>query len=870
MRSIVQSAICVALLVVSFAHAVRADDSDTGPAPYAKFIVGAQSQSGLFTVWRKSGKVYLELTTAQLGKDFVQSASPANGLGGWAIVWGEDMFAQTRLIQFTRADNKIVITWPNTFFKAPPGSSRERSVAKSFSPSIVALAPIVAEDTAAGKIVFDASPFLGDVMNLTAVLKQNLNTTDPSQTYKLDPDRTYFGPTKAFPENVIIEADQTWSADANMTVDTVPDARSIQFQVKYNIAQPPDESDYMPRIFDSRVGYVASPYLKFGDDRKFDQNVNYIVRWNIQPSDPTKPISPAKHPMMFWLSNTIPEEYRPTIKSALLSWNKAFEKIGISDAVVVRDQPDDPNWDPDDIRYNIVRWVTEAYPSFGAEAQWVYDPRTGQLFHTGILIDAVEGYGPPNTWDYYITSTRSSANRGILTPESYSMGKFAETAFGRVALNLMGRMDSTSEQQFTLEAIYSTVLHESGHDMGFQHNFIAANAYTAKDLQSTRFTQANGVATSVMHYAPLNLWPKKDGQGEYWQTQLGPYDYYAIRWGYARVPGARSPEDEQPTLSRWAQAWSNPTYMFASDEDVSWANGHAVDPRVEWFNLTNDTLGWCTTQMGMTQSLMHVVDQRWPQPGHAYEQERNAFGWLLVHYLRCDDISLHFIAGEYLSRAHKGDPGSGLPLQPIPRKEEQQAFAMLNQYLFSESAWHYRPSLLNSLVYTEEAPLWGGEWAYNPPMRHDVPVAEMAGAVQAGAIQQLFQPVMLQRLDDLAMLSSPGQTMSLTDLFDWTQSGIYGDLRSKEYAPSEVRRNLQQWYARYLIGVWLKPDDGTPFDAQSLARLKLGQLQGDVRYALGRKGADELTRAHLEQLDAIVSRALDTRNVVPMVRPPSS
>ncbi len=157
MRRIGHLFVCAALLVVSFAQAVRADDTDAGPAPYAKFIVGAQSQAGLFTVWRKSGKVYIELSNTQLGKDFVQSASPANGLGGWALVWGEDMFAQTRLIQFTRADNKIVITWPNTFFKAPPGSPRERSVAKSFSPSVVALAPIVAEDTAAGKIVFDAS-----------------------------------------------------------------------------------------------------------------------------------------------------------------------------------------------------------------------------------------------------------------------------------------------------------------------------------------------------------------------------------------------------------------------------------------------------------------------------------------------------------------------------------------------------------------------------------------------------------------------------------------------------------------------------------------------------------------------------------------
>ena len=860
------------LLAISFLPAARADDADTTPAPYAKFTAGAQSQSGLFTLWRKNGKVYVELSSAQLGKDFVQSAAPANGLGGWAIVWGEAMFAQTRLVRFTRADNKIVITWPNTFFKAPEGSARARSVEQSFSPSVAAVAPIVAEDASSGKIIFDGAPFLTDVLGMTTVLKTALATTDPSQTYKLDTDRTYFGPTKAFPENVIIEADQTFEADTpNATVDTVPDPRSIQLRIVYNIAQPPDDKDYMPRLYDARVGFVASPYLKFGDDRKVDQNANYIIRWNMQPSDPTKAISPAKHPMVFWLSNTIPDEYRPTIRESLLTWNKAFEKIGISQAVQVRDQPDDPNWDPDDIRYNVVRWVTEAYPSFGAEAQWVYDPRTGQLFHTGILLDAVEGYGPPGSWQYFVTPARGMPRRGILAAQSYAMGKFAESSFGQVALTLMDRMDVQTQHQYTLDAIRSTVLHESGHDMGFQHNFIAANAYTAGDLQSMHFTQSEGVATSVMHYAPVNVWPKHEGQGTYWQTVLGPYDYYAIKWGYERIPGARSPQDEEPTLNRLAENWSKPSYMFASDEDVSWANGHAVDPRVEWFNLTNDTLAWCGTQLGLTQSLMHVVDQRWPQAGKPYEQERNAYGWLLVHYLRCDDMALHFIGGEYLSRAHKGDPGSTLPLQPVPRAQEQRAFGLLNQYLFSENAWHYRPSLLNSLVYTEEAPVWGGLWAYNPPPRHDIPIVQIAGDAQQGAVEQIFQPLMLQRLDDLAMRSSPGQTMSLADLFDWTQSGIYGDLRSKEYAPSEVRRNLQQWYARYLIGVWLRPDPGTPYDAQSLARLKLVQLQSDVRAALGRSGQAEMTRAHLESLNAVVSRALDTRNVVPMVvQTPSS
>jgi hypothetical protein len=852
--------------LASTGWALAQPDDAAAPEPYAKWTAEATSQPGLFTLWRKNDHVYVEITKAQLGQDFIQSAAPANGLGGWAIVWGEAMFSQTKLITFTRNGNKIVITWPNTFFKAPEGSARQRSIEQSFSPSVVATADIVAEDPVTGKIIFDAAPFLGDVLGMKAVLSQALGTT-PEHEYRLDSSRTVFGPSKAFPLNVIIDADQTWASDDPNVVDTTPDARTIQLRIVYNLAQPPNDTDYMPRIYDDRVGYVASPYLDFSNDTSLSRNLNYIIRWNLQPSDPAKPISPAKKPVVFWLSNTIPHEYRPAIRAALLQWNKAFEKIGISDAIQVQDQPSDPSWDPDDIRYNVVRWVTEAYPSFGAEAQWVYDPRTGELFHSGILMDAVEGYGPTNTWEYFITPARTASGRLRMPEFGYGADKIAEQTFGEVALNLMGRDQGPGDEwQYRLDAIISTVLHESGHDMGFQHNFIGSEAYTEPELQNKAFTSRAGVASSVMEYAPVNLWPKPQGQGSYWQTTLGPYDYYAIHWGYARIPGAKTPQDELPTLRRWAAAgWANPLTRFASDEDVSYFNAHAIDPRVSWFDLTNNSLAWCNTQFDMTHHLMRVVDQRWPRPGHPAEESYNAFGWLMVHDTRCADIAEHYIGGEYLSRSHRGDPRATPPLVPVPRSDERSAFTLLDKFVFSDDAWRFSPALLNSMTYQEQAPVWGGSWAYNPPIRHDMPISQFALAEQVVLLETMFQPTMLQRLDDLAMKSKPGQTMSLSDLFDWTQQSVYGDLRAKQYAPTEIHRNLQQWYTRYLINLWLRPEPATPYDAQSLARVKLLQAQADVRYALRSSKLDELNRAHLENLDVMISRALDTRNVVPLM-----
>ena len=129
-----------------------------------------------------------------------------------------------------------------------------------------------------------------------------------------------------------------------------------------------------------------------------------------------------------------------------------------------------------------------------------------------------------------------------------------------------------------IEFLKSIILHESGHDWGLQHNFIGSQAYTAKQLQDKSFTSRNGTTASVMEYSPINLWPKGYKQGDFWQTALGPYDYYAIHYGYGQI-AATTPEAELPTLRNWASAWSNPLYRFSSDEDVSFGDAHAVDPR---------------------------------------------------------------------------------------------------------------------------------------------------------------------------------------------------------------------------------------------------------------------------------------------------
>ncbi len=845
-----------AMFVLALGTAARADDA---PVSYAKLTEGLTPQHGLFTVWRKDGKVMLELAPSQLNHDFILSVVPGNGLGGYFMLAGVGDYYSPSIVRFVKQDDKVSILYPNTYFVAAAGSPDANAIEDQTAKSVVGVSKVLATDDKSGDVVIDAAPLLGDVMNLGAALKNALGNPDPGKLYHLDSDRSYFGPTKSFPDNTLVDVKQTWTSDDATIVDNVIDPRAIEFRIDYNFIEPPNDKDYMPRYADDRVGYFSTAQLDFGTDRSTDRNRRYIFRWNMQKTDPNAAMSPAKHPMVFYMSNTIPYRYRDAIRRACLEWNKAFLPLGITDAVQVKDQPNDPNWDADDVRYSVLRWLTDSNSGGFLEAQFFWDPRTGQEFRTGVVFDAdyvqFGNYEKPYLVDP--TTAKSFSARERMA----EIEKHNQAAYAAIAMQVLGDWPAGDiPQQYINDFLTDGTLHEVGHDMGFQHNFIASQAYTAAQLRNAAFTAKNGVATTVMAYNPVNLWPRGQSSGTLFMDTIGPYDYWLIHWGYAPIKGARTPEDELPTLRAWASQESNPLYRFASDEDVSWGDGHAIDPRVNQFQLSNDTLGWAKSQMSIARSVLAKLDGRFPRAGHPFEDERGAFEFAWRDYSRYAVMTEHFLGGEYISRAHAGDPGAPKPLVPVSRAEEIAAWKLLDENVFSDSAFRFSPAMLNRLTYQEFSPLNGGMWAYAPPDRHDEPIVEAIGNLQGRVLGLAFQPLVLQRIDDLAFRTAPGSTMSIADLFNWAQDSVYGGLRAGNLkAVPLVTRNLQARYTQQLITMTLSPAKGTPSDAQALARAKLVSLSGTLRQALGSNSLDDVSRAHLALLQSKVGLALEGR-----------
>lgn len=861
-----------------------ADGDEAGPqAPmtYEKFVKGADVSDGLFTIVRKDGKVYLVIAKEQLDREFYEHATTANGLGGFGVLSGDDFEQPARIVEFERINDKhVAIVLPQYRFDAAPGSALDAAIKASTAESVQTVAAIVAEDKATGRIVIDTSFLLHDNLDLANALSDVVKNPDnPQGAYHEDPERTYFGPSKTFPENVIIEAEQTYASEKPDTINTVTDPHSILMRVKYNFALVRSTPGYVPRLADDRVGYWQDPHLDFTRDDRYDNVARYIMRWNLQASDPTKP-SPAKKPLVYTLTNTIPPEYRPAIREAILEWNKPFARIGILNAIQVQDQPSDPNWDPDDIRYNTIRWLTEANDGGFAEAQIEWDPRTGEIFRSGVLIDAdlmrygkfrySDVVGPatggraagdrsqsvPEPWDPAFLATlapRRTAAMGFLHRDA---GAKSQAAFGALALQSYGDFIPDS---YSHDFLKSIVLHEVGHDFGLAHNFIGHDAYTADQLKSKAFTDVSGVASSAMEYAPVNLWPRHTSHGDLFQLVPGPYDYHVIHWGYAPVPGATTAESEVPTLDRWAESATDPKFAFASDEDVEF-DGHAVDPRIEQFMLTKDDITWCRSQLGIDSGLIASLDKRFPRAQEPWDQERAALGLLVRSYGRCTQAMTHYVAGENLWRARRGDPNAPQPLTPVARDRERRAFATLDTYLFRDSAWNISPQTLRRTTYSEYEDFVG--FGYSETPRHDLSLSQLVAYTQNGALAYMFAPLVLERLADLPAKIERGEsTMTLADLFTWSQQSIFGDLESGAPGRSAIHRNLQRTYARLLEHIAITPQPGTPYDARALARHELTVLLADLGRSEGRANLDLQTRAHLEDLNAEVRRALATHDV---------
>ena len=289
-----------------------------------------------------------------------------------------------------------------------------------------------------------------------------------------------------------------------------------------------------PRRFDPRVLFLSNRIVPAYFDPSSDQFSaivpgQYIQRWRLEKKDPTAAVSDVLHPIVFRLPANLPAPWVPYITHAILAWNPVLEAAGFRHAIVVKDVADGP------VREHDVRmhWDATTHDGVAGRADPVIDPRTGEILTVDFTLYP-RGMGDGT----------GAVLRGEVDP--------------RTPLPLP---DSSLMASFE-----DVVLHEMGHALGLDHNFKGAGVYPTDSLRSPNFVRQMGTMASVMAYA-WGDYVAQPGDGITSQDvlrKIGPYDRWAIAWGYRPIPGARTSEEERATLEQWRQVQDTDPYLQVS------------------------------------------------------------------------------------------------------------------------------------------------------------------------------------------------------------------------------------------------------------------------------------------------------------------
>ncbi|MBI4051979.1 MAG: zinc-dependent metalloprotease, partial [Elusimicrobia bacterium] len=814
--------------------------------PYQLFQITVSTLSGgqehiLHVRDDQFGQLYMLSGTLEkgTGEKGVFSSQVLNWLDGF--VW-----------YFQKAEgDKIYFVRKNTKFITDPGTPTQKTVEHSFGDSVLATLSVVSKDTTTHTTMIKLAdiPF-HDLLEIGNYLKEGY----PAAFLK----ESSLEGVKAYPQNVEIRANLLYGngSDSNAS-STLADARGFSLILRYSISALPDSTGFKPRPADQRIGYftVSQQDWSKKSENKPSPHVSWIARWNLQKVDPVAPVSEVKNPIVFWLEETIPLEYRDALRAGILAWNAAFEAIGFRNVIVVKEQDKDlapeqkASFDPADVSYNMVRWVLGNAIPFGAVGPPRVNPATGQIYNATVSI---------NAWVTRLVSVALELNSKEGSPSSssdpkkgawcdYAQKSFEQAAWTLSLLETRNQITPQEKQKFINDYLTHIMSHEIGHNLGLTHNFKASTLYPLSQLNTP---QNEGVlAASVMDYLPVNIAPEGAPQGPYFQTKLGPYDFWAIEYGYKNL-GAATSEEESLELNQVASQAGKPGLVYGEDlDDVM-----HMDPDASWFDLGQDPVAYSRSRVELVRELWKNLETKVPQPEEGYGAMRRSFQLGMRQYQRAVDTALKVIGGIYVSRSLPGDPAGKPPYEPVPAQKQKEALEFLERYLFSQDAFKFSPKLLQKLGQdrsglSEEFP----PIAYGP-----YSVDKYANAMREQALAYLYQLVADRLTQSKNLASTPSQVLSVGELFSRMRKSIWSEI-SGRVRPGNVltidstRMDLQSLHLNRLEE---NLNDSSAAQPAALARESLLHILQDTRQELKLGNLDSTTRVYLKSVQARIQKIL--------------
>ena len=803
---------------------------------------------GLFTIFQDTitGTTKLLVKKEQLDKDFIYFSQIADGVTEAGQFRGS--FKGSSVFQVKKYFNKIEFVAPNTTFYFNTENAISKSSKANISDAVIASGKILAKDDKKGEYLIAA-----DGLFLSETFTRIKGPRFPGQSplaFKLgsfNKEKSKINEIKNYPENTNVKTEYVYSNPGvlNGGGKAITDGRNVSIKVFHTFMNMPSDN-YNTRMDDSRVGY----FLTQTNNMTSTDVVNYrdfIHRWKLIKKNPDAVISEPVKPITWWIENSTPVEFRETIKNGVLAWNEAFEKAGFKKAMVVKIQPDDADWDAGDVRYNVLRWTSSPNPPFGGYGPSFVNPRTGEILGSDIMLEYVHF---TNRVYYERIFKNAAASEFTAETEEEEKIKFFQnknhhlycskghlmhenTLFGKTVLAASGASDLEMEGMKE-QGMKSLIMHEIGHTLGLNHNMKASQLFSPEQLADVSFIEGKALTGSVMDYAGINLTADRKKQGQYYDMAVGPYDIWAIQFGYTPF---KSKIERDALLARSTE----PALIFGNDADDMRSPGKAIDPRVMIGDMSNDQIRYSIDRIELVNKMMKDIKTRFGNSGESYMQLGQAYYILSGQSSTAAGIISRFIGGVYVDRAKPGQTGGTMPFTPVSLKDQKRAMDALNKYVFASDAFSAPNDLYNYLAKQRRGfNFFGGP--------EDPKIHEQVLGYQTKVLAHITHPNTLQRISNSELYGNKYKLATyMTDLNNMMfKQDVYGTINS-------FRQNLQAAYTKGLIKIISgKSNNRYPIAAKSMAIYNLKNIKNWVSNGKG----DIATKAHKNHLRTLITNAM--------------